>query len=139
MPRHRLEAETSHLVAALVQAGETREGAQDNKGCSWGTLSSRNSIGNIIHGECAAGDPLPCWGLPAMYEQSLLLWSRWASTHMVTTTPLLLPTQLLGQQKREVYLGVPAAGAVSSPSSEGGCEATRVHSAGNAVQTRAPS
>lgn len=42
MPRHRLEAETSHHVAALVQPGETRDGAQDNKEYSWGMVSSRN-------------------------------------------------------------------------------------------------
>lgn len=42
VPRHRLEAETTHHVAALVQPGETKDGAQDNKGYSWGTVSSRN-------------------------------------------------------------------------------------------------
>ena len=41
-PRHRLEAEACHDVAALVHPGETGDGAQDNMGYSWGTRSSRN-------------------------------------------------------------------------------------------------
>lgn len=82
-----------------------------------GALGS--GTGNIIHGKYTAAEPLPYWELLNMDQvlqsqvgffkkSQCCCGARGSAPTMVTLTPLRLPTQLVGWQKRVVCLGVPS-------------------------------